>query len=157
MSEFEDKLSSILNDQAAMGQIMALAQSLGGSGSQNTASPPPTEPKQEPETGGQPDWSSVMKLLSGLAGGESGTQTSAPPAEPTLPEIDPRLLQIGMRILSEYNRNDDKNMARLAALRPFVREERYAKVDRAIQIARLSRVIRVAFRVLKEQGGDQDV
>ena len=98
-----------------------------------------------------------MKLLSGLAGGESGTQTSAPPAEPTLPEIDPRLLQIGMRILSEYNRNDDKNMALLAALRPFVREERYAKVDRAIQIARLSRVIRVAFRVLKEQGGDQDV
>ena len=32
-----------------------------------------------------------------------------------------------------------------------------AQRDRAIQIARLSRVIRVAFRVLKEQGGDQDV
>ena len=30
MSEFEDKLNTILNDSDAMGRIMALAQSLGG-------------------------------------------------------------------------------------------------------------------------------
>lgn len=32
MAEFDDKLSAILNDQNAMGQIMALAQSLAGAG-----------------------------------------------------------------------------------------------------------------------------
>lgn len=102
-----------------------------------------------------------MNLLSSLGGGDRGgqpqTTTPAPPPPPALPELDPRLIQTGMRILSEYNRNDDKNMALLAALRPFVREERYAKLDRAIQIARLSRIIRVAFGVLKEQGGGANV
>ena len=46
-------------------------------------------------------------------------------------------------------------MALLNALRPFVREERYAKLDKAIQIARLSRLIRSAldlFRAAKEDG-----
>ena len=163
MSEFEDKLNNILNDQAAMGQIMALAQSLGGAGGQSTAPPPPPPPRQETQPaqpeGGQVDWNGVMNLLSSLGSGSGNQQQPAPPPppEPTLPQLDPRLIQTGMRILSEYNRKDDKNMALLQALRPFVREERYAKLDRAIQIARLSRVIRVAFGVLKEQGGGSDV
>ena len=62
------------------------------------------------------------------------------------------MMQMGMRLLREYNRGDDRNAALLAALRPFVREERFAKVDRAIQIARLSRVIRVLFDAVKEKG-----
>ena len=45
----------------------------------------------------------------------------------------------------------------LAALRPFVKEERFAKVDRAIQVAKLSRVIRVAFQLFKEGGGQEHV
>ena len=45
--------------------------------------------------------------------------------------------------------------ALLAALRPYVREERYAKLDKAIQIAKLSRLIRSGldlFRARKEDG-----
>ena len=69
-----------------------------------------------------------------------------------LGNLDPGMMQLGMRLLQEYSRADDRNAALLAALRPFVKEERFAKVDRAIQIARLSRVIRVLFGAMKEKG-----
>lgn len=71
-----------------------------------------------------------------------------------LGDLDPRMVQMGMRLLKEYRTGDDRNAALLAALRPFLRKERYARLDRAIQIARLSRVLRVAFQSLggKEEG-----
>ncbi len=129
MSEFEDKLQSILGDPQAMGQIMSLAQSLGGTG------PTPTEQD------------TVLP---------SEQDNAAPVEETTSPfsmlhDLDPRLLQMGMRLLSEYNRTDDRKTALLNALRPFLREIRYAKVDQAVQIARLSRVIRVALDVFRRE------
>ena len=54
--------------------------------------------------------------------------------------------------LGELGQEDDRRTALLSALRPFVKKERYAKLDRAIQIARLSRVIRTAFRFFQEEG-----
>ena len=78
-------------------------------------------------------------LLTAFTGGESP---------------DPRLLKLGGRLLSEWSRPDDRRTALLAALRPYVKPERYAKVDRAIQIAKLSRLIRVALSALREGGED---
>ena len=140
MSGFEDKLNAILGNQEAMGQIMALAQSLGKQEEQQDS----LQPEQEGEEGYVPVWTQ---------------EESQPPAQP-LPDlgsmlsgIDPKMMQMGMRLLQEYNRSDDRNAALLAALRPFVKEERFTKVDRAIQIARLSRVIRVLFDAMKDKGG----
>ena len=61
-----------------------------------------------------------------------------------LDKIDPRLLSLGMKVWQEYQRGDDRNTALLAALRPFVREERWARLDKAMQLARMARVIRMA-------------
>ena len=47
MGELEEKLNTILGDPAVMGQIMALAQSLG------KPAPPAPEPEEEP---GEPGW-----------------------------------------------------------------------------------------------------
>lgn len=139
MSGLEDKLNAILGNQEAMGQIMALAQSLGKQEEQE-----PVVPEAEGEDGYIPVWSQ---------------QEQSQPAAAQLPDlgsmlggIDPKMMQMGMRLLQEYNRADDRNAALLAALRPFVKEERFAKVDRAIQIARLSRVVRVLFDAMKEKG-----
>lgn len=139
MSGLEDKLNAILGNQEAMGQIMALAQSLGRQEEQQ----PSQSEQEEGEDGYVPVW----------------TQEDRPQPEGQLPDlgnmlgsIDPKMMQMGMRLLQEYNRADDRNAALLAALRPFVKEERFAKVDRAIQIARLSRVIRVLFDAMKEKG-----
>ena len=88
------------------------------------------DPATPPDLGG---------LLGTLTGGES---------------LDPRLLELGVRLLSEWNRPDDRRTALLAALRPYVKPERYAKVDRAIRIAKLSRLIRAALSALREGGED---
>lgn len=140
MSGFEDKLNAILNNQEAMGQIMALAQSLGKQEQKDT----PEQPDLAREDGYVP----------------VDQQEAALPAVGQLPDlgaimggVDPGMMQMGMRLLQEYNRDDDRNAALLSALRPFVKAERFAKMDRAIQIARLSRVIRVLFDVMKEKGG----
>jgi len=141
MGGFEDKLNAILGNQEAMGQIMALAQSLGKQEEQ----PEPSQPEQESEVGYVPAWPQ-----------QEETQTPAqtiPDLSGVLGGIDPKMMQMGMRLLQEYNRSDDRNAALLAALRPFVKEERFAKVDRAVQIARLSRVVRVLFDAMKEKGG----
>ena len=129
MSEFEDKLQSILGNPEAMGQIMSIAQAITGNKEGENAPADPAEPALPAavEAPGSP-----FSLLS---------------------DLDPRLLQMGARLLSEYNSTDDRRTALLSALRPFVKEERYAKVEKAIQIAKLSRVIRVALDVFRK--GDE--
>lgn len=156
MSELEEKLNAILGDPQAMGQIMSLAQSLGGGGSSQPSPPPPpadaTPAASAPSTAA-PDLSA---LLSGLAGGLSGNSQGNSPgnaAGSAFSGLDPRLFALAGKVMSEYQSNDDGRAALLQALRPFVREKRYAKLDKAIQIARLSRVIRIAFDVFKG-GGD---
>ena len=72
-----------------------------------------------------------------------------------LGQIDPGMLQMGMRLVREYQGNDDRNTALLAALRPFLKEDRRAKLDRALEIARVTRLIRVALGAMggKGEGG----
>ena len=122
MGEFEEKLERILGNPQAMEQIMALAQSLGNSGP-SAAAPPTAPPEPEPDATGS--------LLSELGG------------------IDPRLLSAAVQLFSQYQNNDDNRVALLNALRPFVKEQRYAKLDKAIQIARLSRLIRMALELFR--------
>ena len=144
MSELEDKLSAILGNPQAMSQIMSLAQSLGGSsaGSSGQSDPPPQpEPSSVPSAAPAPPAQSPD--LSALLGGLTGTGS-----------LDPRLMQLALRVMNEYQSGDDSRTALLQSLRPFVKEKRYAKIDKAIQIAKLSHMIRVALDVFK--GGDSD-
>lgn len=53
MGEMEDKLNAILNDPSAMGQIMALAQSLGGGAPRPQASPAGEAAQGAEQTGRQ--------------------------------------------------------------------------------------------------------
>ena len=126
MEGFEEKLNTILGDPQAMGQIMALARSLGG-GEEQGERAVSEEPSEESEV----PFSSADRLMG---------------------EMDPHFMQIGLRLLEEYQRRDDRKTALLTALRPFVKEKRYAKLDKAIQIARLSRMIRTALEELGKEG-----
>lgn len=133
LSEFEDKLQSILGNPDAMDQIMSIARSLTGDTSASEVPNPCADSHPEPFQPA-PHGEDPFRLLNGM---------------------DPRILQIGMRLLSEYNSNDNNTVALLSALQPFVREERYAKVDKAIQIAKLSRLIRIALESFRK--GDADL
>lgn len=119
MAEFDDKLNSILSNPDAMSQIMQLAQSLSGSGPE-PPSPPPPPPQQTaapPPMGGGDQFSS----LSSLAGG-----------------MDPKLLTRLLPLLQELGGQRDSNArALLYALRPYLKEEKQNKVERALQLARL--------------------
>lgn len=137
MGDMENQLNTILSDPEAMEKIRALAQSLSGGSGDAPASAPP-EAKST-----APDLSGLAALLSGPGGGEAGKG----------PGLDPRLIQLGARVLQEYNRNDDKNVALLEALKPFLKPERVQKMDRAVQISRLSRVIKAVLAAARENGG----
>ncbi|MBQ3134999.1 MAG: hypothetical protein IJB75_04215 [Oscillospiraceae bacterium] len=139
MSEgFEEKLNAILGDKNAMGQIMALARSLSGS-----------EQPGEKAEGEQAEFVPV----------EECTTCEEPTIDfgTVLNSVDPAMLQLGMRLMQEYNRSDDDAAALLTALRPFVRPERYARLDKATRAARLSRVVRVLLDMFRQSRGADDV
>lgn len=124
MSEFEDKLQAILGNPDAMGQIMSIAQSITGS--------------------------------SGIEDGFAPIEEEEAPSQQLSPlsmlgELDPRLLQLGMHLLSEYRADNDQKTALLNALRPFLKEKRSVKVDKAIQAAKLARVIRIALDSFRKE------
>ena len=155
MGELEEKLNAILGDQAAMGQIMTLAQSLGKS----APAEPAREPEQEPP---EPGWDRA---------GADFASSPPPPSAPSAPSgenpgpsplgdlsaLDPKLLQLGLRVWQAYQGDDGRSTALLQALRPYLREERRPKLDRAVQIAKLSHGIRVALQLLSEKGGESHV
>ncbi len=115
MAEFDEKLNNILGNPDAMAQIMQLAQSLSG-GQENQQSPPPPPPQSPPSPspgGGD--------LLSSLSSG-----------------LDPKLLMRLMPLIQELGGQQDSNARQLLfALRPYLKEERQEKVERALQLARL--------------------
>lgn len=115
MAQWEDKLGAILNNPQAMSQIMSIAQSLDGA----------QDAQSVPDADATP--------------AEPAVQSAAP-----TPELDPKLMEMGMRALAAYRDPNNDRAALLQALRPFVRESRYGKIDKAVQIARLSKVVRAA-------------
>ena len=112
MAEFDEKLNSILSDPRAMAQIMQLAQSLSGGQEQQSAPPPPPAPSPPPTA-------SFSSLLGGMDSG--------------------MLLKL-LPLIQELGGQDSNARNLLYALRPYLREERQQKVERALQLARLFHV-----------------
>ena len=110
MAEFDDKLNALLSNPDAMSQIMQLANSL--SGDSDTPSAPAAPEPPAPRSSG-----SVLSSLSG------GTEL--------LGKLLPLVQEMGL----------DSNARRLLyALRPYLKEERQEKIERALQLARLFQI-----------------
>ncbi|MCI9121293.1 MAG: hypothetical protein HFG00_07200 [Oscillibacter sp.] len=121
MAEFDEKLNSLLSNPDAMSQIMQLAQSLGG-GNGGGGTPPPESAPQQPSWNPPPTAPPVGgDLLSSLTGG-----------------LDPKLLTRLLPLIQELGGQRDSNARQLLyALRPYLKQERQDKVERALQLARL--------------------
>lgn len=136
MAEWEEKLGAILNNPQAMSQIMSLAQSLGGKGGEAPAQ------AAGPDSAGE-EWDGADTAGPDTSGAESPSGGEG---------LDPRLMEMGLRAMAAYQDGDDRRSALLRALRPFVKPQRYARVDKAIQIAKLSKVVRAALEGWKGDG-----
>lgn len=151
MSELEEKLESVLGNPQAMAQIMALAQSLNGGGSPPAAGAGETSQAQEqPQEQAQAQAQSPAPPPAPPASGGSGDGLGS--LLGGLGSLDPKLLSAAVGLIGQFNSGaDDQRVALLTALRPFVKEERYAKLDKAIQIAKLSRLIRSGLELFRAQ------
>lgn len=155
MADLQEQLQAILGNPEAMGQITAIARALTGG-----PEPPGEPPRPEPEAR---DVEFVpVEEEQGPPGSSDPTDSTNPPeGVPDLgallgmlgADVDPKLIQIALRVFSEYSAQDDEKAALLSALKPFLREERLEKMEKAEKVARLSRVVRVAIQLLKEEGG----
>ena len=122
MSELEDKLNSLLSDPAGMAQVMQLAQQLSSSMGQSAPQQPP-EPEKPANSG---NWGSLL-------GG-----------------IDAKTISKFLPILQAFSADQSNSMQLLNALKPYLKEDKQSKVERA---ARLARLITIGKRFLTEWEG----
>lgn len=123
MSELDEKLNALLSDPGSMAQIMQLAQQLSGSMGGDTAQP---------------------------AAAASAAASPPPPPPAPLGGIDPQTIARYLPLLQELTRDTSQTTQLLYALRPFLKDGKQDKVERA---ARLARLITIGKRFLTEGGG----
>lgn len=120
MDDLSSKLSDLLKNPESMEKIKNLAAMFGGSGALE-APEPADAPQRTP---------------------------SPPPAQekgsiPSAPSIDPEIMRSVMKIapaLSRIHQEDDSTRL-LRALRPFLGERRQKKLDEAIKLMQLARMV----------------
>lgn len=126
MASLEDNLNQLLSDPNAMEQIFSLAGKLGMS-SEPSGEP---EAEEQPLSEREPEAAELSQPLFGAEGlGGLG-----------------KLLEIFQGSQQTAQEAD----ALLDALRPFLRQERQEKLDRARRLAGLSRAARQAYQLWKE-------
>ena len=97
----------------------------------------------------------IRSLAQSLAG-SSDIQNHSPSTEhyeDALPLIDPRIMQIMTKAMSEFSKPSEAS-ALLGALRPYLSPERMSKVDNAINIAKIAKIAKT---IIPEFGGDKSV
>lgn len=139
MEDLSQQIQNILSDPQAMGQIQGLLRSLNsGSGSSEAAAPePPTAAPAGPD-------------LSSLLGALAGSQPAGNPSTTALAGLTPQTLSLVSRLgplLSQGGQEDDATRL-LRALRPLLGHARQKKVDEAIRILQMLRLL----PLLKESG-----
>lgn len=126
MASLEDNLNQLLSDPNAMEQIFSLAGKLGMS----SEPPGESEAEEQPLSEREPEAEEISQPLFGAEGlGGLG-----------------KLLEI----FQGSQQTSQEADALLDALRPFLRQERQEKLDRARRLAGLSRAARQAYRLWKE-------
>ena len=109
MSELDEKLNALLSNPDSMAQVMQLAQQLSDTFTADTA-PTPQQSAPPPS--------------------QATSDTSTP-----FGNLDPKLLSRLLPLLQ--GQGNSQTMQLLYALRPFLKEEKQGKVERAAKLARL--------------------
>jgi hypothetical protein len=124
MGDFENKLNELLKSPESLEQIMNLARSLSGAETEK-------EEKQEVK---QENFKEASPSSSGLG-------------------FDPQIMGLIGAALKEYS-SPSENTALISAIKPYLKQDRREKVEKAMQIAKLAKV---AKNVLPDIGGPNNV
>ena len=143
MDDLSAMIGGLLNSKEGMAQLQNMAAALGltQTGGQQTAQSTSTDADT---SGGNSDSSlaGLTALLSGLSG-----QGTAPPPQPSSPVLDPKTLSLIKEAYTIFNTRD-KNTELLLALKPHFTSQRQKKVDDALRIMGLIKLL----PLLKESG-----
>ncbi len=136
MSEFEDRINSILGNPAEMEKIMNLASQFMGGGSDKKQEPQP-EPNRSTDSGqgSGADSGSGFGGFGGLGG------------------FDAEMFSKIGRLMSNVQGGSEKTEL-LRAMGPYLKQERREKMEKAIRFARIAKIARAA---LREYGGGESV
>lgn len=98
----------------------------------------------------------IMSLAQQLSGGtvpppqsETTTPPPPPPSNPVPSGLDPQMIARFLPLIQEFSRDSGQSMQLLYALRPFLRESKQDKVERAIKLAR---IVHIGKKALTEWG-----
>lgn len=127
MDDMTSRLSEILNDPASMEKLKNLASLFGSSSQQGGTGQSPAPPQQQQRPQQYPQQSQPP---------QQNTQSAAP-------SIDPELMRSMMKLAPAFSRmrQDDSSTQLLRALRPFLGESRRGKLDEALRILQLMRML----------------
>ncbi len=144
MDDLSQQLNQILSDPQSMQQIQGMMSALGLNGNSGTqaAQPAPAEVQPSAPQSGGFDPSALAGMLGSLG--------KASPAPEPAGGVTPELLQTVTRLaplLSQVNREDDSTRL-LRALRPLLSAQRQKKLDEAIKILQMMRLL----PLLKDSG-----
>ena len=96
----------------------------------------------DPDTMGR-----IIEMAQQLSGGNQPT----PSPSPSLDTFDPQLVKKYLPLLKELQTPNSQATQLLYALRPYLKEEKQSKIDRAVKLAHL---IHIGKSALKEGGFD---
>lgn len=145
MDDLASKLGEMLNSPGALDQIKSIAGLLGGSASGSQPAGNPSNTASNSPLAGILGNLASNPQLAGLLGGVMNPQPPAPQPEQqgSTPGVDGEMLQTIMKIaplLSNFRQEDDSTRL-LHALRPMLGEERQKKLDEAIKLLQLMRIL----------------
>lgn len=130
MEDLMAQLQNLLSTPQGQEQLKSVAGMLGV----NPTPPPPQAPQQQ--TSGL-DISSISGLLAGL---NNNHATQDEPSQNAMPNIDMGMLLKAQQAFSNMNTNDD-NSQLLLSLKPHFSEKRQKKIDQAINIMRMMKML----------------
>ncbi len=120
MAELENIIESFMSSPENMSKIMDVVKMLGGESGEN---------KEEPKAQ-EGEMQSLLSL----------PQAGSPPSG-----LDPKMMSMIVELLKDYNASDDRRVKLLNALRPYLKGEDSAHIDKAIHIVKLAHVAKSAF------------
>lgn len=134
MSEFEERLQKILSSPEDMERIIGIARTIAasagssGAGAQQESTEAPSGPSTP---SGGPDVDSLTAMIG---------------------NIDPSMFRLLTRVLGAMNSGGHDKAELFNSIKPYLREDRRQKIDKALSIAKVARLARAALSELSEGG-----